>query len=60
MNLFDDNKLNSLGSDIDTEFCRLIRPFMQKWIAEGCNIRELAHVMQGALQAVELEEVLGW
>lgn len=44
--------------DIDSEFCKAIKPIFKKWADEGYSPREIAHIFATAVQLVESEYIL--
>ena len=58
LSLYDkDERFTYDAGRLDMETHAKLAPLMQEYIKKGYSVRQIAHVMLGALQSVELEKV---
>lgn len=53
-----DERYNQTGLKIDDEATVAIRPIFERWTAAGVSIREISHILAGAVFTEECSQVL--
>lgn len=46
--------------DLDTEASKLLRDLFKRWASAGFSVRDISHVVHGAVTEAELTTVLGF
>ncbi len=55
-----DARYTDLGTALDKKAYEVLKPIFAEYVSFGCNIREIAHIIQGTLTEIELVHVLNW
>ena len=56
----EDHRYTKAGEALDRATFQAVNSLFMKWAEDGYSPREIAHIMQGAINEMELSTIIGW